>query len=349
MPHEYVGNIHLHSTHSDGHATLAEIVAIAGQAGLDFVIPTDHNIYVADMDGWYNDTLLLVGEEIHDIHRHPQANHLLVFNVGEELVQYAPDPQVLIDAVNDRGGFSFIAHPFEHSGAYANEPELNWVNWEVTGFAGQSIWNYMSEFKCYTRDIPSSLFAAFFPQAIIRGPYPETLAKWDELLCERRISIIGASDAHGTTYHLGPLSRVLFPYGYLFRAVNTHILTPEPFNHQLEHDAHLVYESLRTGCGFVAYDLLGSAKGFRFIARNSETEVSMGGELSLEGGVELDISTPLPADIRLLGNGQELARVSGCVLTYTARQSGAYRVEAYRRSWGRKRGWIFGNPVYVTE
>jgi len=348
MPHEYVGNIHLHSTHSDGHATLTEIAAVAGQAGLDFVIPTDHNVYVADMDGWHGDTLLLVGEEIHDVHRHPQANHLLVFNVGEELAHYARDPQALINAVNDRGGFSFIAHPFEHSGAYANEPNIDWASWDVTGFSGLSIWNYMSEFKCYTEDVLSSLFAAYFPQAVIRGPHPETLRKWDDLLRERRISVIGASDAHGTTYHMGPLRRVLFPYGYLFRAVNTHILTPEPFNHKLEHDAHLVYEALRTGCGFVAYDLLGSARGFRFTARTTERELSMGGELPLRGKVELEVSTPLRADIRLLGNGQQVARARGRTLRCTVSQPGAYRVEAYLRHWLRPRGWIFSNAIYVT-
>jgi len=347
MLYEYVGNIHLHTIHSDGSATHAEIAAIAGQAGLDFVIPTDHNVYVPDMDGWYNGTLLLVGEEIHDIHRDPQANHFLVFNVGEEMRQYAPDPQALISAVNERGGLGFIAHPFEHSGAYADEPEINWVNWEVSGFTGLSIWNYMSEFKSYIHNAASAVFAAYFPQALIKGPYVETLQKWDALLQERRVPVICASDAHGTTYHLGPLQRVVLPYSFLFRAVNMHILTPEPFNGQVEHDAALLYEALGTGRGFVAYDLLGSAKGFRFSAQSGKKQVTMGEELLLQGAVELSVSAPLTADIRLLRNGQVIAQTKGNSLRHVTNQAGVYRVEAYRRYWLRARGWIFSNPLYV--
>lgn len=348
MLHEYIGNIHLHTIHSDGYASHEEIAAIAAQAGLDFVMPTDHNIYVPDMDGWYGGTLLLVGEEIHDVNREPQANHFLLFNVGEELVQYAQDPQALINAVNERGGLGFIAHPFEHSGAYASEPEINWVNWEVTAFTGLSIWNYMSEFKSYAHNVLSALFSAYFPQAVIRGPYLETLRKWDELLSERKMPILCASDAHGTTYHLGPLSRVVLPYEYLFRAVNMHILTPEPFNGQLEHDAALVYDALHQGSGFAAYDGIGTARSFRFHARSGGREATMGDELPLQHKVELAVSTPLPADIRLLCNSEIIARAKGKELRCVTDQPGVYRVEVYRRYWLRTRGWIFSNALYVT-
>jgi hypothetical protein len=349
MLREYVGNIHLHTSHSDGHATHEQIAAIAGQAGLDFVMPTDHNTYVPGMDGWYGNTLLLVGEEIHDVHRAPQANHLLLFDVGEGLVQHAQDPQALINAVNERGGLGFIAHPFEHSGAYASEPEINWLDWEVTGFTGLSIWNYMSEFKSYAKSAPSTVLAAYFPQAVIRGPYPETLRKWDDLLRERKTPILCASDAHGTTYHLGPLSRVVLPYDYLFRTVNMHILTPEPFDGQLDHDAALVYDALSEGRGFAAYDGIGPARGFHFGARSDREEAIMGEELPLHNGVELTASAPLSADIRLLRNGQIIARAEGKSLRYVTDQPGAYRVEVYRRYWLRKRGWIFSNAVHVRS
>ncbi|KPL23379.1 MAG: hypothetical protein AMJ93_04835 [Anaerolineae bacterium SM23_84] len=349
MLHEYVGNIHLHTIHSDGHASHEEIAAIAQRAGLDFVMPTDHNIYVPGKDGWYGDTLLLVGEEIHDVHREPQANHFLVFNVGEELVQYAQHPQALIDAVNERDGLGFVAHPFEHSGAYSREPEINWVTWEVTGFTGLSIWNYMSEFKSYLHDAPTSVFAALFPQAVIRGPYPETLRKWDDLLSQRKMPVLCSSDAHASTYHMGPLSRVVLPYEYVFRTVNMHILAREAFNGTLGHDAALVYEALRRGCGFVAYDGIGQAKGFRFDASTSLGKATMGDELCMSGQVELTVSTPLPADIRLLRNGETVARARGRELRYVTDVPGPYRAEAYRQYWFRTRGWIFSNAVYLTR
>jgi hypothetical protein len=347
MWHEYVGNVHLHTVYSDGHATHEQIVAMAAQAGLDFVIPTDHNVYVAGKDGWYGDTLMLVGEEIHDVHREPQANHFLVFNVGREMAQYAPDPQALIDAVHARGGLGFIAHPFERTSKYAGEPEINWENWDVSRFTGLSIWNYMSEFKSHVHTLASTLLAVYAPSAVITGPYPETLEKWDQLLQERPVPALCASDAHGTTYHLGPLRRVVLPYRHLFRALNMHILTREPFNGQLVHDAALLYEALGQGHSFVAYDGIGSARGFRFEARSGAAVATMGEEISFHGKVAFEIETPMECDIRLQCNGKVVAQARGTTLAFRSEMAGAYRVEAYRRHWLKPRGWIFSNPLYV--
>jgi hypothetical protein len=33
--------------------------------------------------------------------------------------------------------------------------------------------------------------------------------------------------------------------------------------------------------------------------------------------------------------------------TYIATEPGVYRVEVWRNFLGRKRGWIFSNPIYV--
>jgi hypothetical protein len=143
--------------------------------------------------------------------------------------------------------------------------------------------------------------------------------------------------------------RMVLPYDYLFRAVNMHILTPEPFNGQLEHDAALVYDALRQGRGFAAYDGIGAAEGFRFHARSGGKEATMGEELLLHQKAEWTVSTPLPADIRLLNNGQTVARAKGKELRCTVDQPGAYRVEAYRRHWLKARGWIFSNAVYLTS
>ncbi|UCC76523.1 MAG: hypothetical protein JSW37_13620, partial [Anaerolineales bacterium] len=232
---------------------------------------------------------------------------------------------------------------------YAGEPEINWVSWEVTGFTGLSIWNYMSEFKSYLHDAPTSVFAVCFPQAVIRGPYPETLRRWDDLLSQRKMPVLCGSDAHAATYRMGPLSRVVLPYEYVFRTVNMHILTTEAFNGTLAHDAALVYEALRRGCGFVAYDAIGQAKGFRFDAATDSGKATMGEELSMSGRVELTVSTPLPADIHLLRNGETVARAQGRQLHYVTDVPGPYRVEAYRQHWLRTRGWIFSNALYVTR
>jgi hypothetical protein len=59
------------------------------------------------------------------------------------------------------------------------------------------------------------------------------------------------------------------------------------------------------------------------------------------------VDAPAEAEIRLLRNGRVVAQRRAAVLEYTSAESGVYRVEVWRRRWGRPRGWIFSNPIYV--
>ncbi|MGW6773861.1 CehA/McbA family metallohydrolase [Streptomyces sp. NPDC055037] len=63
----YRGDCHIHSVHSDGKRTPAEIAALARKAGLDFINTSEHNTHSAHRvwDGlWGDDLLILTGEEI---------------------------------------------------------------------------------------------------------------------------------------------------------------------------------------------------------------------------------------------------------------------------------------------
>jgi hypothetical protein len=345
--HEYVGSIHLHTTASDGAATHEEVALVASQASLDFLIVTDHNVLTRGFDGWVEECLLLVGEEIHDTQRQPEANHYLAFDIQQHVRGDHTAPQDVIDAVNAQGGFGFIAHPFEHSPLFTKEPQLPWLDWECTGYTGLEIWNYMSEFKSYLHNMRRALLLVLFPGIAISGPFPKTLAKWDELLSFRRTAAIAGTDVHGNTYNLGPFRRAILPYEHCFRAVRTHILTSEPLERELEHDRALIYQALKEGSCFVAYDAIGYSRGFRFIARSGASAATMGGEISLSDGVELEIASPLKADLRLLKDGQVVAQGWGRTLQHTAQAPGVYRVEARRRHLFKRRGWVFTNPIYV--
>lgn len=345
--YEYAGTIHLHTTYSDGTGTLDEVVRIAEEVGLDFIIPTDHNVYVSGRDGWYGRTLLLVGEEIHDENREPEANHYLALNIHEDVSHLAPDPQAVIDAVNAQGGFGFIAHPFETAAPLIGEGALNWVDWQVTGYTGLSIWNYMSEMKDHVPNKWQALLLVYWPKLFIRGYSTRNLRKWDELLRTRKTVAICTSDAHAQTYSLGPLQRVVYPYAYLFRAAQIHILSEEPFNGELAHDREVVYEALRQGHCFTVYGLMGDGRGFRFTATSGSRTAIMGDELPLQGEVTFEVRAPRRAYLRLLRDGEEVARTRGQQLRYTTAQKGVYRVEAYRSYLFRRKGWVFTNPIYV--
>ena len=343
---ELVGNVHIHTTHSDGNADHATLAEVAAKLGLDFLIVADHNVYVGEAQGWYGRVLMLVGEEVHDPQR-PDCNHYLVFNAREEMAPFGDDPQRLIDAVGERGGIGFIAHPCERSGRYTAEPEINWVSWGVRGYSGLEIWNYMSEFKSYLVNLPLTLLAAYFPKLFIRGPYPETLAKWDELLADNKVWGLAGSDAHGTLYRCGPLERPVFSYEHLFAALNTHILVTEPWSDDVSRDAQLVYGALASGRCFVGYDALAPTRGFRFFAEHGEDCYTMGDEFIAERPVRFRIHAPHRGRLRLIRNGSRVAQAVGTELVHATRSPGAYRVECHRRYLLKPRGWIYSNPIFV--
>lgn len=347
--YEYAGNLHIHTRYSDGQALHADVAQAAGEAGLDFVITTDHNVWVDGVEGYYGDVLLLVGEEIHDVRRRPQANHLLAYDIDVELFPWASDPQTLIETINKRDGLSFLAHPNELGSPISHDLDaISWQDWDVSGYHGLEIWNYMSEFKSLLRNKLMALFYAYLPAAGISGPFRATLRRWDKLLAQgQRVTAIGSADAHGDTYSMGPLSRVVLPYAYLFRCVNTHVLTERPFNGDLTHDKALIYEALRASRTWVGYDLLGSTEGFRFRALSGPNQALMGEEMKRTAATTFEVKTPQSADIRLLRTGEVVAKSKGTQLSYTTAEPGVYRVEAYRRHWFLPRGWIFSNPIYV--
>jgi hypothetical protein len=232
---ELVANLHMHTPYSDGFGTHAEIAEAAIRAGIDVVIVTDHNVLVAGPEEIYRDgdrrVLLLVGEEVHDQARQPQKNHLLVFGANREMANYASDPQFLIESVRQAEGYSFIAHPVDPAAPAFHEPDISWVTWDIQGYTGIELWNGMSEFKSLLKSHLHAIYYAFNPKRVAHGPFIETLRRWDELLSAgKKIAVIGGSDAHAFQARMGPLRRILFPYEFHFRAINTHILTPQALN-----------------------------------------------------------------------------------------------------------------------
>lgn len=354
-PIELVGNFHMHTPYSDGEWYHAAIAQAALRAGLDVICVTDHNVLVQGLEGYHTAgekrLLLLVGEEVHDQARHPQKNHLLAFGVPTELAPHAPEPQGLIDAVNAAQGLAFLAHPYDGAARLFDEPSLDWVSWEVTGYVGIELWNYMAEFKRLLTSRTAAVRYALNPELGIQGPPPETLKKWDELTrAGQRVVAIGNADAHGTEYRFGALRRTIFPYEFLFRQVNTHFFVDTPLSGDLAADRALVWQALRQGHCFVAYDGAAPAKGFRFTAQTARGLHQMGDEVPTRGGVTLQIVVPRKARVVLWRDGQPLTEwrdQTHLSHTIVGGETGVFRVEVHLSYQGRERGWIYSNPVYV--
>jgi hypothetical protein len=353
--HELVLNLHIHTRYSDGHELHSQISQAALDANLDAILFTDHNVWVNGLNGYYRvgkkKVLVMVGEEIHNQARDPQKNHLLVFGADRELATLAADPQRLIDRVNKLNGLSFIAHPFEVELRSFGEDDISWVDWQVEGFTGIEIWNSMSEFKSVIKSRLHAFFYAFFPQFIAVGPPPQTLKKWDELMAAgKQVVAIGGSDSHALPMSLGPIRRIIFPYLFHFRCINTHILTADPLSGDSNADQKMILDALKSGHVFIGYDYPASTKGFRFSANTKDGIYWMGDEVSARAGVTFQVRLPFKTECRLLQNGKIIRTWQDREFcTYITSEPGVYRVEAYLLYLGMNRAWIFSNPIYVRD
>ena len=363
--HHYRGNMHVHTRYSDGEKLHAEIAEDAIAAGLDFIIITDHNVYVSGVEGYYENehgrVLLLTGEEVHNVRRQPQASHFLAYGAGRELATYAAAPQALIDETLSAGGYGFLAHPHEDDLLLINMPDLGWHDWDIEGFSGLEIWNYMSAFKNtvaqrldalrWKNKLNSLLVAlrmTLHPERYMKGADPRTVALWDDFLAKgMRIAAVGNSDAHGTPMRLGPLRREVFPYEFLFRAVNTHVLLDTPLNGDVEHDRRLLTRAIGRGNSWVGYDMPGPTDAFRFTVQGVKKGI-MGDEMPLSMGATLQVKAPVRCRARIIRHGTVVAEVEReSNLTYIPDEPGAYRVECYIPYEGEERGWIYSNPIYL--
>ena len=350
---EVIVNLHMHTRYSDGSGTHKDIAQAALKAGVDVVIVTDHNVFVQGFEGYYKEKnkrlLMLVGEEIHDQKRDPQKNHLLAFGAERELATFADDPQLLINQVREAGGICFIAHPDDPAAPAFNETDISWEAWDVDGYTGIELWNALSELKTVIPTKLHAAFYAFFPEFVAHHPIPSTIAKWDELLSSgRRVVAVGGSDAHAMKLHMGPISRIIYPYKFHFRTVNTHVFTSQPMSGDAKTDKQLIYAAMAEGRCFVGYDLPAPTRGFRFTAQGKEKSVIMGEEIAAKGGVTLQAALPQMTEIRLLKDGSVLRTWTNQMsCTHITTEPGIYRVEAYRNYLGGKRGWIYSNPIYV--
>ena len=351
---EIITNLHIHTVYSDGATVHKAIAHAALQTGVDVIITTDHNVLVSGVENYHKEgsrrTLVLVGEEIHNSARNPQKSHLLVFGAGRDLSSFAGSPQILVDQVNQVGGLAFLAHPFEDALPMLNEPDISWDDWDVHGYTGIELWNGLSELKSVVRNKLHGAFLALFPQFVAHGPNPKTLKKWDELLFSgQHVAAVGGADAHALPMHLGPLHRTIFPYEYHFSAINNHLLLPKALTGDLVEDRRMVYDALRAGHTYIGYDLPASTRGFRFTAQGNGTTAIPGDDIPLGSGITMQVKLPGNAECRLIRNG-ELAKTwhNAEICTLLLSQPGVYRIECYIRYLGKRRGWIFSNPIYIT-
>ncbi len=333
---QYRGNIHIHSTHSDGTGSVEDIIAAGQRAGLDYLIITDHNTLAARaMQGWHGKTLVMVGSEIGTRVR----DHYLAIDAKEGSVGESKG----ISTVRADASLAFKAHPYiDDSPVLGAGHALRDAEWHPKKFTGIELWNYCTDWK---GSIASALHAAhytLFPDAALRGPDKRLLRDWDRWTQEHRVVAIGGSDAHAKKRRVFGMGFTYFPYEMLFRRVNTHILAPA-FSGKAEQDIASVHDALRAGHCFVANDHEAPAEGFEFMAHNGLDEAVMGDDILRWDWVRVKAKLPSLGILRAIQNGTVIKEVEGHSIDMKVEQDGPVRIEALKSG----KPWIFSNPIYV--
>ncbi|MEQ7007241.1 CehA/McbA family metallohydrolase [Actinopolymorpha sp. B17G11] len=115
-PSWYRGDLHMHTVHSDGQLEPAELAAAARDAGLDFIVSTEHNTCsAAGIWGHHasDDLLIIVGEEVTTRNGHLVAAGLTEgswidwrFRAADGLLP------ATVGEIHRQGGIAIAAHPF---------------------------------------------------------------------------------------------------------------------------------------------------------------------------------------------------------------------------------------------
>ncbi|MBN1445216.1 MAG: PHP domain-containing protein [Candidatus Omnitrophica bacterium] len=100
----YKGNLHTHTTNSDGEATPEEVLEIYGKAGYNFLCITDHN-KITEAKAPEN-MLFLRGSEKNS------RNHIVGIELQEEFDGEGLTDQQIIDRMNLQNAIVIIAHPY---------------------------------------------------------------------------------------------------------------------------------------------------------------------------------------------------------------------------------------------
>jgi len=339
---EYAGAIHIHTRYSDGSGDIDRVVTAAKKCGIDFIIISDHNSIkhkLKGREGWQDNVLVLVGQEIS-----PKKNHYLALGLDERIKPHRNDLWRHVAQVQEKGGFGFAAHPISNGRRLGQAKVRPWVSLDDERIGGIELWSYMIDWACGLSryDVKELIRRIKNPAEAIRGPSDELILEWDRLTRKRRMPVIGGIDAHAKRYFFGRLT--IFPYEFLFKTIRTHILAPA-FDGTLQTDKLVIYEALREGRCFIAYDQLYPANGFNFKCVLDDHVWNIGRQFPFQPGMRLEIVSPREADLWLIKNGAVVHKSTDRKLIYPIHSPGVYRVKAALNH----KPWIYSNPLYIRH
>ncbi|MCK9558881.1 MAG: PHP domain-containing protein [Candidatus Marinimicrobia bacterium] len=343
---EYIGCIHVHTIFSDGSGSYPQIIQAAKEAGLDYLMVSDHMTLRGREEGfsdWYDNLFVSVGYEIQD---KDDRHHYLAFGLDKMLpAEYGHEEY--IKAVRDAGALGIAAHPLEQRDenlSLPGFPAITWSSLDYPEIEVVEIWNMMSHWLEATT-IRNKYWNVIHPRSFSTSPANDLMNWWDEANLTRKVVGIGSVDAHATKVKvLGLFSKAIFDYKIMFKSIRTHILSEQKIKNMNATDTETeIIKAIKSGRCFVSNYRRGDARGFRFNIHTNQKDLQMGETGSATSG-NLNVILPRKAVCIVFRNGEPYHDDFTEHLEIEVPE-GIYRVEVVHG----KRGWIYSNHIKLIS
>lgn len=383
---DYRAILHCHSELShDSRGTIERVVEAAKAVGVDILMfnehPADHYDYVTDGHQGMRDGILLIpGAE---------SGGFLAFPRKSLRGLDTSSPQEFADLVLRHDGLVFLSHleermDWEIAGMtgteiYNTHADVKEESRLMFILASPLSWPTM---RAAMEKYPQEFFASL-------QDYPtDYLRRWDELCQKSPLTGVAANDAHenigiivrlleddkiriedvlgekkiaelavakiplfqemvqGKSPGEVALKMQLDPYERSLHHVSTHLLMKSL-------DQENVWEALRGGRAYVAFDWMADPTGYVFQLEHGTERWLMGSRLPFvhtEGDQEpwkLRVAANLPATIKILKDGKLVHEENAREVQWEITEPGIYRSECWLDLAGESRPWILSNPIYV--
>ncbi|MBX3039894.1 MAG: hypothetical protein KF789_04185 [Bdellovibrionaceae bacterium] len=333
--YDYRGVLNIHTNQSIGSSSPQLVIEAAKNAGLDFIMLTDLNVFQRNemMESYHGNTLVLVGSKYsyldsRIIHYSP-VNKSLGSNLGEAQVKIAdllsqstgsnPD-DLLILAHPYKAGFSWSGEiPSGLDGfEILNEKSLSNRSWELA--KASTIWSLLT----YPFH-PKLAFVRLFNEPT------EELELFDRLGQNRPIRVFAGAEASARAV---PLTNYLikFPsYQRSFEFLTTHVLLTSELTGNAVGDRTKIFQALKKGQSYLCFEPLGDPKGFIAVLQAKGRQHLPGSEVSLSPGLTMKVSLPAKPkaffEIIVYKNGTRFSTSNEETISVPITEPGHYRVQ----------------------
>lgn len=360
MFYDYKGVINVHSDLSIGSSPISQIIKSAKLAKLDFIMFTDLNYFNPPLafEGYHENSLVLIGQKISYL-----DSRFIVYSLNKEsLGQNLGEAQIkladLLSQKQNKEHLIILAHP--------NEKGFVWNGELPSGIDGFEIINLKSlTSKAWETSKASTIWSLFvypFNTGLAFGRiFNEPTEELNLLDANTKKHFYGYAGAEASARAI-PIANYLmkFPsYQKTFDVFSTHIILKSELTGNAKTDRVKVFQALKAGNFYLAFDLLGNTSGFLCYMEENSKNFLIGSTVKKSKNLTLKVKLPVKPihffEVVIYKDGVRYATFNEDTIELPIKETGDYRVQVRvspylplpdARTWI---SWIYTNPFYVID